>query len=107
MTQAELLNRILALPIGDRWHLVQTILNSIQAETTCSHGETNGASLTAEGESSLQKLRNSSEAAAVLAQALSDSKSENHELSSDGFGFLPPRVDPLVFQKQLREEWDD
>ncbi|MBP0030267.1 hypothetical protein [Roseofilum sp. Guam] len=107
MTLSELCDRILALPIGDRWQLVQTILNSIQAETTGSHGETNGASVTAEGESSLQELRTSSEAAAVLAQALSDAKGEKNELSSDGFGFLPRRVDPLVFQKQLREEWDD
>jgi hypothetical protein len=107
-------DRILALPIGvsgafrrNRWHLVQALLNPIQAETSASHGETNGASVTAESESSLQRLRNSSEAAAVLAQALSDSKAENHELSSDGFGFLPQRIDPLVFQKQLRQEWDD
>lgn len=119
MTLPKLRDRILALPIGvsgafrscpkerNRWHLVQALLNSIQAETSASHGETNGASVTAEGELSLQRLRNSSEAAAVLAQALSDSKGENHELSLDGFGFLPQRVDPLVFQKQLRQEWDD
>ena len=107
MTRSELCDRILALPIGDRWHLVYALLNSIQAETTGSHSETNGASATAESELLLQELRNASEAAAVLAQALSDSKGENDELSSDGFGFLPPRVDPLVFQKQLREEWDD
>jgi len=44
MTAPELLDRILALPIGDRWHLVQAILNSIQAETNSSHDETNGAS---------------------------------------------------------------
>lgn len=107
MTLPELRDRILALPIGDRWHLVQALLNSIQAETNRSHDETNEASVTAESELSLQRLRNSSEAAALLAQALSDSKAENHELSLDGFGFLPQRVDPLVFQQQLRQEWDD
>ena len=74
--------RILALPIGDRWYLVRALLNSIQAETTGSNGETNGASAMAESGALLQQLRNSSEAAAVLAQALTDSNGEKNELSS-------------------------
>ncbi|MBP0010828.1 MULTISPECIES: hypothetical protein [unclassified Roseofilum] len=45
MTLPELRDRILALPIGDRWYLAQALLNSIQAETTGSHGETNEVSL--------------------------------------------------------------
>ena len=32
MTLQELQNQMLQLPIGDRWHLVRTLLNSIQQE---------------------------------------------------------------------------
>ena len=33
MTLQELQNQMLQLRIGDRWHLVQTLLNSIQKDT--------------------------------------------------------------------------
>ncbi len=33
MTLQELQNQLLQLPINDRWHLVQSILSSIQQET--------------------------------------------------------------------------
>lgn len=33
MTLQELQNQVLQLPIGDRWHLVQLLLSSIQQES--------------------------------------------------------------------------
>ena len=48
MTQPKLLDRILELPISDRWYFVQAILNSIQAETVSSDDENNELSTLAE-----------------------------------------------------------
>ncbi|MDJ1172702.1 hypothetical protein [Roseofilum capinflatum] len=48
MTLPELRDRILALPIGDRWYLVQALLNSIQAETTGANGDRDEESVLAE-----------------------------------------------------------
>lgn len=36
MTLQDLQNQVLRLPIGDRWRLIQSLLNSIQQETLLS-----------------------------------------------------------------------
>ncbi|MCD8485662.1 MAG: hypothetical protein LRZ84_02650 [Desertifilum sp.] len=48
MTLEELQNQALQLPIGDRWRLVQSLLNSIQQETRVPSPSTTNASSFAE-----------------------------------------------------------
>ena len=47
----------------------------------------------------------------VLVQSIPDQAEVNSEYPAknqllDLFGFLPQRVDPMMFQHQLRSEWD-
>ncbi|MBP0010830.1 MULTISPECIES: hypothetical protein [unclassified Roseofilum] len=114
MTPSELRDRILALPVGvsgafrscpkerNRWHLVQALLNSIQAETSASHGETNGASPTAESSASEKETKAPKPGLNRGAMVMSADFDDPLELC----GFLPQRVDPLAFQQEIREEWN-
>ncbi|MBF2057707.1 MAG: hypothetical protein IGQ45_10950 [Cyanobacterium sp. T60_A2020_053] len=47
MNLIELENQVLKLPLQEKWHLVQSLLNSIQKEThfTLSENETTGETL--------------------------------------------------------------
>ncbi|MBP0013613.1 MAG: hypothetical protein J7545_04445 [Roseofilum sp. SBFL] len=50
MSSPEMLDKILQLSIGDRWQLVESILNSIQAETLPSTAESSPINSTPESD---------------------------------------------------------
>ena len=42
----------------------------------------------------------------VVVQSMPRTQLETATPSSNLFGFLPQRIDPLQFQRQLRDEWN-